>query len=77
MTDPTNPERSAEACPVCGEHRLALIDFPEMEGAPMVMDPAILGIHASSDPSPPGIGCLACGADWPSLAAFRAAQGSG
>ena len=69
--------RSNEACPVCGEHRLTLLQFP---------DTSILGVrpydelYAMGDAKPntaPGIGCLACGSEWPDLDEFRAAQSDG
>jgi hypothetical protein len=72
--DTDRDARSAETCPVCGAHRLATIDFPRLSGAPYLPASEAVGIPTSSDrPALPGIGCLACGASWPSLAAFRAA----
>ena len=86
MTDgetegPTGPPpegggaRSEAPCPVCGAHRLAMLSFPEIPGAqPSVTGEAPLG-GRGTDPSPPAIGCLACGAEWRDLDAFRAAAG--
>jgi hypothetical protein len=66
--------RSEDACPVCGEHRLAVLHFAE-EGALDDQAPqAVLGATMAPPDEPPGIGCLACGAEWPDLAAFRKAQ---
>ena len=70
--DPSSADRSADACPVCGEHRLAIIDFPELPGG--VPSPAAELVGGrGADPSAPSIGCLACGAEWPDVAAFRSA----
>jgi hypothetical protein len=65
---------SAEACPVCGAHRVAILPLPDI---------AVLGVQPYTDllmmgdrPAPPrdAIGCLACGAEWPDLDAYRAAS---
>jgi len=56
---------------VCGEHRLALVDFPDIHGSVQPVDNELLGVSAAGDASPPAIGCLACGAEWPDLASFR------
>jgi hypothetical protein len=34
----------------------------------------VLGHIEPRAEEPPGIGCLACGTEWPDLASFRAAQ---
>lgn len=66
--------RSAESCPVCGAHRLAVLDFPELSGSQgITQEPEIIGRGA--DPVVPAIGCLACGAQWRDLDAFRRAKG--
>jgi hypothetical protein len=68
----TEEDRSADACPVCGEHRLAIIDFPELPGG--VASPAAELVGGrGSDPLAPSIGCLACGAEWADVEAFRRA----
>jgi hypothetical protein len=65
---------SAEKCPVCGAHRVTLVPLPEI---------AVMGVQPYTDllmmgdrPTPlrPAIACLACGAEWPDLEAFRAAS---
>ena len=70
---PAEQEASAERCPRCGAHRVALLPLPET---------AILGVQPYSDllgmgdpiaPQRDSIGCLACGAEWPDLDSFRAA----
>jgi hypothetical protein len=65
--------RSVQACPICGAHRLALIepslrpDYPYMPlNEAWSMPPGV------TDPEPPAIECLECGSQWPDLAAFRA-----
>ena len=65
-------DRSADACPVCGEHRLAIIDFPELPGGVASPVAELVG-GRGSDPSAPAIGCLACGAEWADVEAFRKA----
>ncbi len=78
MTEPelAPTERSAEACPVCGEHALHLLYFPAVDvtGARQYDD--MLGFGDVKPDQPPAIGCASCGAQWPSLDAFRAAQPS-
>ena len=74
--EPDSGARSADACPACGAHRLAMIDFPKLPGTAYLPASDALGIPVGpSQGGAPGIGCLACGASWPSLSAFRAAQG--
>jgi hypothetical protein len=66
--------RSTESCPVCGAFRLAVLDFPELSGSQWItQEPAIIG--RGTDPVVPAIGCLACGAEWRDLDAFRQAKG--
>jgi hypothetical protein len=72
MTD--DAARSDEACPACGAHRLALVDFPETPAAGYQVNSEMLGMGEVREVTPPAIGCLACGAEWPDLAAFRAAR---
>jgi hypothetical protein len=71
MTEsPERGARSAEACPACGAHRLAVLSFPDVAGGrPAEAEVVLAG--RSADPSPPAIGCLACGAEWMDLDAFR------
>ena len=73
--EPTDDARSADACPRCAAHRLAILEFPALTST--IHEPAsdAFGIVSETrQPGVPGIGCLACGAEWPSLAAFRAEQ---
>lgn len=69
-------ERSKEACPVCGQHALHLLYFPEVDvtGARQYDD--MLGFGDIKRVQPPAIGCEACGSEWASLDEFRAAQQS-
>jgi hypothetical protein len=69
----TERGRSSDACPVCGRHELALIDFPEVTATGYMPANEILGMGEPTEPSPPAIGCLACGSEWPSVEAFREA----
>ncbi len=84
MIDPSSDDRSAEACPVCGEHRLTLIDFPAIGGAGGILGSDVAAAGVVDGAGQPGIGCLACGAEWIDLATFRSGaaatrrdQGSG
>jgi hypothetical protein len=72
--EPSDRTASAETCPVCGAHRVAVLPLPET---------AVLGVQPYTDllmmgdrPAPlrAAIGCLACGAEWPDLDSFRAAS---
>ena len=71
------PDQSGEACPRCGAHRLALIEFPDVPVMGVQVNSELLGMGELHEAAPPGIGCLACGAEWRDLAAFRATQGEG
>jgi hypothetical protein len=73
MTDDTG--RSAEACPACGAHRLALLDFPSTPVAGYQAYAEIIGIVELQPEQRPAIGCLACGEEWPDLGSFRQAAG--
>jgi len=64
-------ERSAEACPVCGAHEMSLIEFPEVSAVGYQVMNESIGMGDPEGSSEPGIGCLACGAEWANLAAFR------
>jgi len=67
---PASSERSVQACPVCGAHQLALIDFPEISTVGYQPYSEIIGMGEAQERNEPGIGCLACGAGWNSLKAF-------
>jgi hypothetical protein len=71
MTDSAETgARSAEACPACGAHRLAVLSFPDVSGGrPAEAEVVLAG--RSADPAAPAIGCLACGTEWADLEAFR------
>lgn len=66
-------ERSRQACPACGEHALAVIDFPEQHATGYLAANEIMGMGEPTALTPPAIGCLACGAEWRDIDAFRAA----
>ena len=72
----SNEERSSEACPRCGEHRLRLVEAPVTELTSFDMGNQAMGTDTIVDGAP-GIECLACGATWRDLAAFRAEQAGG
>lgn len=65
-------ERSAEACPRCGAHRLTLLRFPQVDVLGVRPYDELIGRGDAKAKTEPGIGCLACGAEWADLAAFRA-----
>jgi len=68
-------EQSKEACPRCGEHRLAVIAAPEIELTSFQVANQTLGIPTDvRSETALGIECLGCGSQWPDLAAFRAEQ---
>ena len=69
-------DRSHFACPACGEHRLALIDFPEQHSVGYQPYSDIIGMGEPTSVSAPAIGCLACGSEWASLGVFHAATAS-
>ncbi len=75
--DPTTDEtsRSVEACPACGAHRLAVLDLPTTPATGYRAYDELIGLRALESEPRPAIGCLACGAEWPDLQAFRAASG--
>ena len=66
---------SAEACPSCGAHRVAMVPLPEIEvmGVQPYTDLLMMGDRPA--PLRPSIVCLACRAEWRDLEAFRAATG--
>jgi len=68
-------ERSRFACPRCGEHRLAIIEFPRQHSVGFVPANEIIGMGEPTVLTPPAIGCLACGAEWPTPEAFRGESG--
>jgi hypothetical protein len=68
---PVSSERSVQACPVCGAHQLALIDFPEISTVGYQPYSEVIGMGEAQERHEPGIGCLACGAGWNSLQAFK------
>lgn len=65
-------ERSRDACPECGAHRLGLLEFPEVQGAPFQPYSEIIGMGEPRVHREPGLGCLECGAQWRTVDSFRA-----
>lgn len=68
----TDDARSAETCPRCGAHRVALLDFPDVPTVGYQVAAESLGFTEAGPQASLAIGCLACGAEWPDLDAFRA-----
>jgi hypothetical protein len=75
MVRPQDPHesdpRSERRCPRCGEHRLALLEFPRIAALPYQPHSELIGMGQPSHGTTPGIGCLACGAEWASLTTFE------
>ncbi len=68
---------SATACPRCGAHRLATLDLPTIDTSGYRPLDEIYGMTGGPNLQEPAIGCLACGAEWPDLAAFNAEVAGG
>jgi hypothetical protein len=62
--------RSAAACPHCGAHRLALLTLPQIDTTGYRPLDEAYGMTGGPRLEAPGIGCLACGAEWLNLATF-------
>lgn len=67
-------ERSERACPVCGEHALALDEPPRIDVLGVQPYSDLLGMGDLQTRWSPGIVCLACGTRWRDLAAFGAGE---
>jgi hypothetical protein len=67
--------RSAAACPRCGAHRLALLTLPKIDTTGYRPLDEAYGMTGGPRLEAPAIGCLACGAEWPDLAAFSSESG--
>jgi hypothetical protein len=66
--------RSQLACPVCGQHWLAIARPPHI--AVMGVQPYsdLLGLGDREPDTPPAIECLACGTRWRDIDAFNAGK---
>ena len=71
MTTGSSP-RSQQACPMCGEHQVAIVEHPEISVVGAQPFNEIVGMGDPDAPLP-GLECRACGTAWPSIDAFRAA----
>jgi hypothetical protein len=65
--------RSADACPVCGSFQLSLLYFPNVDATGVRQYDELLGFGDAHADTPPGIGCLACGSEWATLAEYQSA----
>jgi len=72
--EPDDEARSEDACPRCGAHRLALLRMPELDVTEYHPLDEAIGMGVAPSLEQPAIGCLACGAEWPDLNAFRAEE---
>ena len=68
MSDATRSER---ACPVCGQHRLAIEEAPHIDVMGVQAYSDMLGMGDLQQMAVPAIVCLACGTRWRDLAAFE------
>jgi hypothetical protein len=64
-------QSSREACPVCGAHELHLLYFPAVDITGARQYDEIFGLGDVKPEQAPGIGCAACGWEWPDLESFR------
>ena len=62
--------RSELACPVCGQHTLALDEPPRIDVMGVQPYSDMLGMGDLQSPGVPGIVCLSCGTRWRDRAAF-------
>ena len=69
-------EQSEVPCPRCGANRLAVIMFPEQRTMGYAPAFEIIGMGEPTVLTPPAIGCLACGAEWPTVEAIREELGA-
>src|SRR5215218_642282 len=74
MSEGDQPKRSGESCPVCGQHTLQLLYFPDVSATGARPYDELFGLGDIKPDAPPGIGCASCGAEWDSLDAFRAGR---
>jgi hypothetical protein len=59
---------------VCGHFTLSVLDFPHVSMMGVQPNSEILGMGEPTVDQPPGIACLTCGSQWPSIEEFREAQ---
>jgi hypothetical protein len=62
--------RSEQACPVCGQHTLALDEPPRIDVMGIQLYSDIVGMGDLRQGGPVGIVCLDCGTRWRDKAAF-------
>ncbi len=67
MSDTT---RSAQACPACGQHSLAVDEPPQIDVMGIQAYSDMLGMGDVRPEAMPGIICLSCGTRWRDRAAF-------
>jgi hypothetical protein len=70
MADPDKPTRSEMACPVCGQHQLALDEPPQIDVLGVQPYSELIGMGDVRTSGPIGIVCLACGTHWRDRGAF-------
>jgi hypothetical protein len=69
---PPAPQRSADPCPACGRHELALVQPPHI---PVMGAQPYTELYMMGDlPTPVGVRCRACGTAWPTIEALRAGE---
>lgn len=62
--------RSEQACPVCGNHTLALDELPRIDVMGVQLYSDIIGMGDLQAGGPVGIVCLTCDTRWADKAAF-------
>jgi hypothetical protein len=63
-------ERSEQACPVCGQHTLAVDEPPQIDVMGVQAYSDMLGMGDLHQPGSLGIICLSCDTRWRDKAAF-------
>lgn len=66
----SEPARSQHACPVCGQHTLALDQPPEIDVMGVQAYSDMLGMGDLPNQGAVGIVCLSCDSHWRDKAAF-------
>ena len=74
MSEGDQPKRSGESCPVCGQHTLQLLYFPDVGATGARPYDELFGLGDIKPDAPPGIGCASCGSEWASLDDYRAGR---
>lgn len=66
--------RSEQACPVCGQHTLAIDELPRIDVMGIQLYSDIVGMGDLHQEGAVGIVCLGCGTRWRDRGAFDRAE---